>query len=245
MQLVKRLEQFDVLVLPNFYGDFISDLCAELLGGMGLTSGGNIRDDIGILKPLMEGITLFKIAQFIILLAFAVFISDLRKKKGMRSLLNGKLTLSIKICYPILICTYGFIIATLELLLTLDFVALAVTFLGMLLVVKAKIDLGKYHTWAGFHFKATELVTEGVYAFIRHPMYTGVYIFVLGGLSTAIFRVPWFLTLVGLITLVYMMVLVPIIASRETVLLTQEFGDEFLRYQERVHAFLPLRKFRG
>jgi isocitrate dehydrogenase (NAD+) len=51
MQLVKRLEQFDVLVLPNFDGDFISDLCAEVVGGMGLTSGGNIGDDIGILKP--------------------------------------------------------------------------------------------------------------------------------------------------------------------------------------------------
>lgn len=193
----------------------------------------------------MESITLFKIVQFIILLTFAAFISDLRKKKGMLSLLNGKLILSIKICYPIMICIYGFIIVTLELLLSLDFVGLAVTFLGMLLVVKAKIDLGKYHTWTGFHFKATELVTEGVYAFIRHPMYTGVYIFVLGGLSTAIFHVPWFLTVVGFITLVYMMALIPIIASRETALLAQEFGDEFLRYQERVHAFLPLRRFKG
>jgi len=193
----------------------------------------------------MEGITLFKIAQFIILLTFAAFVSDLRKKKGMLSLLNGKLVLSMKICYPIMICIYGFIIATLELLSILDFVALAMTFLGMLLVAKAKIDLGKCHTWAGFHFKATELVTEGVYAFIRHPMYTGVCVFALGGLSMAIFRVPWFLTTIGFITLVYMMVLIPVIASQETVLLAQEFGDEFLRYQEQVHAFLPLRKFRG
>jgi len=51
MQLLKRLEQSDVLVLPNFYGDFISDLCAGLVGGLGLTSGGNIRDDIGISEP--------------------------------------------------------------------------------------------------------------------------------------------------------------------------------------------------
>lgn len=51
MQWLKKLEQFDVLALPNFYGDFISDLCAGLVGGLGLTSGGNIRDDIGTFEP--------------------------------------------------------------------------------------------------------------------------------------------------------------------------------------------------
>jgi Isocitrate/isopropylmalate dehydrogenase len=51
MQLVRRPEQFDVLVLPNFYGDFISDLCAGLVGGLGLAPGANIGDDIAIFEP--------------------------------------------------------------------------------------------------------------------------------------------------------------------------------------------------
>lgn len=51
MQLVRRPEQFDVLVLPNFYGDFISDLCAGLIGGLGLTPGANIGDDMAIFEP--------------------------------------------------------------------------------------------------------------------------------------------------------------------------------------------------
>ncbi len=51
MQLVRRPGQFDVLVLPNFYGDFISDLCAGLVGGLGLAPGGNIGDDIAIFEP--------------------------------------------------------------------------------------------------------------------------------------------------------------------------------------------------
>ena len=55
----------------------------------------------------------------------------------------------------------------------------------------------------------------------------------------------WFLTKIGPITLVYMMALIPIIASRETALLLQQFGDEFLEYQQQVHAFLPLRMFKG
>lgn len=42
MQLVKEPTQFDVLVMPNLYGDIISDLCAGLIGGLGLTPSGNI-----------------------------------------------------------------------------------------------------------------------------------------------------------------------------------------------------------
>ena len=42
MQLVKNPSQFDVLVMPNLYGDIISDLCAGLVGGLGLTPSANI-----------------------------------------------------------------------------------------------------------------------------------------------------------------------------------------------------------
>ncbi len=51
MELVRRPQQFEVLVLPNFYGDFISDLCAGLVGGLGLAPGANIGDDIAIFEP--------------------------------------------------------------------------------------------------------------------------------------------------------------------------------------------------
>lgn len=42
MQLVVRPETFDVLVLPNLFGDIVSDLCAGLVGGLGVAPGGNI-----------------------------------------------------------------------------------------------------------------------------------------------------------------------------------------------------------
>lgn len=41
-QLVTRPTQFDVMCMPNLYGDIISDLCAGLIGGLGLTPSGNI-----------------------------------------------------------------------------------------------------------------------------------------------------------------------------------------------------------
>ena len=51
MQLVTRPQHFDVLVLPNLYGDIISDLGAGLIGGLGLASGANIGEEIAVFEP--------------------------------------------------------------------------------------------------------------------------------------------------------------------------------------------------
>jgi len=51
MELVRKPQIFDVLVLPNFYGDIISDLCAGLIGGMGVAPGANIGDEVAIFEP--------------------------------------------------------------------------------------------------------------------------------------------------------------------------------------------------
>jgi isocitrate dehydrogenase (NAD+) len=51
MQLVRRPQQFDVIVAPNLYGDIISDLCAGLVGGLGLAPGANIGDEIALFEP--------------------------------------------------------------------------------------------------------------------------------------------------------------------------------------------------
>ena len=50
MHLVRRPQTFDVIVLPNLYGDIVSDLCAGLIGGLGLAPGANIGDDIAIFE---------------------------------------------------------------------------------------------------------------------------------------------------------------------------------------------------
>jgi isocitrate dehydrogenase (NAD+) len=51
MQLVRNPRQFDVLVLPNLYGDIVSDLCAGLVGGLGVAPGANIGERIAIFEP--------------------------------------------------------------------------------------------------------------------------------------------------------------------------------------------------
>ena len=52
MQLVQRPDYFDVLVLPNLYGDIISDLCAGLIGGLGIAPGANIGEGIALFEPV-------------------------------------------------------------------------------------------------------------------------------------------------------------------------------------------------
>jgi isocitrate dehydrogenase (NAD+) len=50
MQLVQRPEEYDVLVLPNMYGDIVSDLCAGLIGGLGVAPGANIGDETAVFE---------------------------------------------------------------------------------------------------------------------------------------------------------------------------------------------------
>lgn len=51
MQLVQKPEDYDVLVLPNLYGDIISDLAAGLVGGLGVAPGANIGEAIALFEP--------------------------------------------------------------------------------------------------------------------------------------------------------------------------------------------------
>ncbi|NKB61207.1 MAG: isocitrate dehydrogenase [Gammaproteobacteria bacterium] len=52
MQLVTRPEQFDVIVTTNLFGDIISDLCAGLVGGLGMAPGANIGDEAAIFEAV-------------------------------------------------------------------------------------------------------------------------------------------------------------------------------------------------
>jgi len=52
MHLVMRPEQFDVLLLPNLYGDIVSDLCAGLVGGLGVVPAANLGVDIGVFEAV-------------------------------------------------------------------------------------------------------------------------------------------------------------------------------------------------
>jgi len=52
MQLVKRPQEYDVIVTTNLFGDILSDLCAGLVGGLGLAPSGNIGEGIAVFEPV-------------------------------------------------------------------------------------------------------------------------------------------------------------------------------------------------
>lgn len=52
MWVLKNPERFDVVVAPNLYGDIISDLCTQMVGGLGFAASGNIGDGYGLFEPV-------------------------------------------------------------------------------------------------------------------------------------------------------------------------------------------------
>lgn len=52
MQLVQKPELYDVLCLPNLYGDILSDLCAGLIGGLGIAPGANLGEGIAVFEAI-------------------------------------------------------------------------------------------------------------------------------------------------------------------------------------------------
>ena len=52
MQLVIKPDVYDVILAPNLYGDILSDLCAGLMGGLGLAPGANIGDEFAVFEPV-------------------------------------------------------------------------------------------------------------------------------------------------------------------------------------------------
>lgn len=52
MHLIKRPQEFDVLVMPNMFGDILSDEAAQVAGGLGLAAGANVGEEYGIFEPI-------------------------------------------------------------------------------------------------------------------------------------------------------------------------------------------------
>ena len=185
----------------------------------------------------------FKLVQLVVMGVFVFFISDFRRKKEMVPLVNEKITNVIKVSYfvPLIICAYT--LTQMKNITYLDFLALALTFLGAFMVAKAKLDLGINHTWAGYCKLSSKLEVNGIYAYIRHPLYTGVIVFSIGQLVTLINHASGYLTLIAVIMGEIVATFLTVTASKETDYLSEKLGEKYLKYKEKVHPFLPIRKY--
>jgi protein-S-isoprenylcysteine O-methyltransferase Ste14 len=130
---------------------------------------------------------------------------------------------------------------TLERLYPTGFLSLALNAIGAGLVVLAKRDLGRCHTWTGYGSARSHLVTCGIYGVIRHPLYAGIYLFAIGSLLLISMHATWYLVLTMVVTLSYILTFLAVAARREDRLLQKQIGAEYLAYQARVPAFFPIR----
>ena len=93
MQLVQKPELYDVLLLPNLYGDIVSDLAAGLVGGLGVAPGANFGDDIAVFEavhgsaPKYKGLN--KVNPTALILSAVLMFKHLGEQKASENLYNA------------------------------------------------------------------------------------------------------------------------------------------------------------
>lgn len=93
MQLVQKPHNFDCLVLPNLYGDILSDLCAGLIGGLGIAPGANIGIDMAVFEavhgaaPKYKGLN--KVNPTAMILSGVLMLEFIKEEKAAKKLENA------------------------------------------------------------------------------------------------------------------------------------------------------------
>ncbi len=181
----------------------------------------------------------FRVVQLAVMLVFAVLISDFRRRKGSSPLLPPRAVLLLKLIYPVPFLMYVWVVARLREPAARDLAALALTIVGSVLVARARIDIGTSYTWTGYRQEQPHLVTRGIYGWVRHPIYTGIGLFLIGGTLTVFGRVSLAAHVVAFLSIVYIGAFLIVAATRETRVLAASVGEDFDRYRRRVGAFWP------
>lgn len=185
----------------------------------------------------------FKAIQAAVIITYVAVGSDFARRKGTKPLVAPVLSSLMMTTYLALVGVYLYTLYTLDTVLTLDLVGLAFTVLGTGLYIKAKRDLAHRFTYVGYAFENITVMREGVYGYIRHPIYTASYLFTLGALCTCgarISQLPVPMVAAALVGVVYIYgIFIPLLASRESRNLREQLGENVETYQRRVHAFIP------
>jgi len=85
MQLVTKPERYDIIVLPNLYGDIVSELCAGLVGGIGVVPSANIGDKVAVFEPVHGSAPKYagrnKVNPMAMMLSAAMMLRHIREEK--------------------------------------------------------------------------------------------------------------------------------------------------------------------
>ena len=186
----------------------------------------------------------YQIIQGALLAAFVVAISDFRKKQNMEAFGRQRFLVVLKCVYFVPLAIHCWSLAHLKTLAAYDALAIALTACGAYLAVRGKFDLGVHHAWTGYRRHGTQVVKTGIYSWVRNPIYSGIFAFTIGACVASLPRISLAMLIVAVCTVAYIITFLAISARRETEHLTTAFGEEYVKYQSQVHAFLPLRRYR-
>ena len=186
--------------------------------------------------------------QWILLLVTFLFIGfglDVRKKVGMTPFVSQIYITIMKLSSAVLLILYIRSVFAIEQSGWVEYLALCSTTLGAVLVMTAKLGLRESFTWTGHFLQDARLVTDGIYRYLRNPLYTGVFIFEVGAVLNYIFNsvlksdAPWLFATVGGIPLLYAISFNLIMAFKESQNLERQFGEEYRQYKRQSGNFLP------
>ena len=157
-----------------------------------------------------------RLSEFALFILFFVVISDFRRKPDAHPLIDKRLVVLTKICYLVSIPVWSYYMLNMRRIIASDWISLAIGALGLAITVKAKIDLGKCHTWAGYYRPGARRIRTGLYRYFRHPMYAGIFAFLAAGYVFALPRFPIWLTAAMAVMHLWIVIFLMLVARRES-----------------------------
>ena len=194
----------------------------------------------------MTSITLFQTVAMILGALFVVYGMDVRRRPGARSFVAPVWQRLMKGCAFLLIGGFVWLALSMTQAAFADWIGLLFMFAGTSFVMAAKAALGRSHTFTGQYLERPRLVTNGVYAVTRNPLYFGVFLCEFGAFLCALHQVPillpqhypYSLAAFGL-ALLYAVSFNWTMARREARQLECHFGEPYRRYRLSVPFLVP------
>lgn len=194
----------------------------------------------------MTSLTLFQTASAVLGTLFLFYGMDVRRKEGSRNFVRRGWQTLMKICAFSLIGGFIWLALSMKEPAPIDWLGLAFMVSGTAFVAAAKRALGKTHTFTGQYLENPRLVTSGVYAITRNPLYFGVFQCELGALLCAVHQLPILLPhgypfwlAAFCLALFYAVLFNLTMALREARQLERQFGEPYCRYRASVPFLVP------
>ncbi len=182
----------------------------------------------------------FQLTALVVTATFAAVIADIRRKPGMTPILATPWLVLQKLIAVAAIASFCFILLRqLGDPNALDWCGVALSLLGTVLAARGKFDLAQSHAWAGYFRSEVALVRRGVYARIRNPIYSGIFVYIVGTFLTQFRHGSPTVVAANLILALYLVAFLLESARREQARLRGVFGNEYEQYESEVPAFVP------